>query len=152
MNDVLAHRDSARAVSYVAAAMSTKRAVSTPEAPAPQRGAPYSQAIVGGPFVFVSGQLPIDATTGRLVGDDIEAQTEQALRNLGAVLVASGSALEAIVKTTVFLIDIEDWAAMNDVYARFAGAVPPARSAIQCGPLPMGARIEIEAIALLHHA
>jgi 2-iminobutanoate/2-iminopropanoate deaminase len=129
--------------------MASKRAISTTSAAGPRDGAPYSQAIVAEPFVFVSGQLPLDPGTGELVGDGIEAQTEQTLRNLGAVLDAAGSSLEAIVKTTVFLSDLDDWAAMNSVYRRFVGDVPPARSAIESGRLAFGARVEIDAIALL---
>ena len=129
--------------------MPTKRAIFVPD-PAPGRqDPPYSHAIVAEPFIFVSGQLPIDPGTGKLAGDDIENQTEQVLRNISAVLAAAGSNLDAIVKTTVFLSDLDDWAAMNGVYRRFVGAVLPARSAIECGRLAGGARVEIEAIALV---
>jgi 2-iminobutanoate/2-iminopropanoate deaminase len=129
--------------------MPTKRPVSTSGAAAPRLGAPYSQAIVAEPFVFVSGQLPLEPATGEIVPGGIAAQTERTLLNLGEVLHAAGSRLDAIVKTTVFLTDLEDWAAMNDVYRRFVGTVPPARSAIECGRLALGARIEIDAIALV---
>lgn len=146
---VVAHRDSRKVSGYVGAIV-PKRAISTSGAAAPRLDAPYSQAVVAAPFVFVSGQLPVDAETGDLIGDEIKAQTEQTLRNLGEVLVAAGSGLAAIVKTTVFLSDLDDWEAMNDVYRRFIGDVPPARSAIECGRLALGARVEIDAIALLN--
>src|SRR5690349_12390048 len=129
--------------------MPTKHAVSTRAAAPPRDAAPYSQAIIAPPFVFVSGQLPIEPRSGELAGDDIETQTEQTLRNLEEVLVAAGTKMSALVKTTVFLSDLDDWAAMNAVYRRFVGAVPPARSAVECGRLALGARVEIDAVALL---
>jgi 2-iminobutanoate/2-iminopropanoate deaminase len=129
--------------------MSAKRAIFLPSPADGPDAPPYSPAIVAAPFVFVSGQLPIDPDTRRVVGDDIETQTEQALRNVEALLTAAGSSLDAIVKTTVFLSRLEDWAGMNTVYRRFAGDVLPARSAIECGRLAQGALVEIEAIALV---
>jgi 2-iminobutanoate/2-iminopropanoate deaminase len=128
--------------------MPTKRAIFASDLASKRPSPPYSHAIVAQPFVFVSGQLPVDPATGDLAGADIETQTEQVLRNISSVLAAAGSSLDAIVKTTIFLCDLDDWAAMNDVYRRFVGDVLPARSAIECGRLAGGARIEIEAIAL----
>ena len=125
-----------------------KQVIRTENAPAPFQGAPYNQAIVAGELVFVAGQLglkPGDTT----VEGDIAAQTEQALRNLAAILEAAGSSLEALVKTSVFLMDLADFPAMNDVYARFVGERPPARSTFQVANLPAGALVEIEAVAHL---
>lgn len=116
---------------------------------APAAVGPYSQAIVTGSLVFCSGQIALDPATSDLVSQDLEAQTEQALKNLSAVLQAAGSGLEQVVKTTVFLTDMGDFAAMNAVYERVFGGHKPARSAFQVGALPKGARVEIEAIASL---
>jgi 2-iminobutanoate/2-iminopropanoate deaminase len=121
--------------------------VRTEGAPAPFQGAPYSQAIRHGDLVFVSGQLGLAPGETALVGDDVTAQTEQIFRNLGAILEAAGSGLDRLVKTTVFLTDLADFAAMNDVYRQHAGDSPPARSTIQVAALPSGARVEIEAVA-----
>lgn len=115
---------------------------------APAAIGPYSQAIRVDLTVFCSGQVPIDPATGQLVEGDIDAQTRQALTNLAAVLAAAGSSLERVVKTTVFLVDMNDFQAMNAVYAEFLGHEPPARSTIAVRELPRGARVEIEAIAL----
>ena len=123
--------------------------VRTEAAPAPFQGAPYSQAIRVGDLVFVAGQVSVSAETNDAVGDTIEEQTEQALRNLGAILEAAGSGLDRLVKTTVFLADLGDFTAMNEVYARHVGGEPPARSTVQVAALPLGALVEIEAVALL---
>ena len=117
---------------------------------APEAIGPYSQGIVaGGSFVFSAGQIPLDPDTGTLVGATITDQTDQALRNLKAVLEAAGSSLEQVIKTTVFLQDMNDFAAMNDVYAQYFSVHPPARSAIEVAKLPKGALVEIEAVALV---
>jgi len=126
--------------------MATRSAVRTDKAPAPLQGAPYSQAIRCGDFVFVAGQLPLNPA-GEMVGKTIEEQTEQVFRNLTAILDAAGSGLDKIVKTTVFLVDFADFAAMNEVYRKHVGNVPPARSTVSVKDFPRGARIEIEAIA-----
>jgi 2-iminobutanoate/2-iminopropanoate deaminase len=116
---------------------------------APQAIGPYSQAIRAGDFVFVSGQIPIDPRTGEFVPGGIEEQTEQVLVNVSRVLEAAGSGLEQVVKTTVFLADIGEFAAMNEVYARFFFKEPPARATVEAARLPRDARVEIEAIALI---
>ena len=126
--------------------MPPKSAVRTDKAPAPLQGAPYSQAIRCGDFVFVAGQLPLNPA-GEIVGTAIEEQTEQVFRNLRAILEAAGSGLDRIVKTTVFLVDFEDFGRMNEVYRKHVGDVPPARSTVAVKDFPRGARIEIEAIA-----
>jgi len=117
-------------------------------AAAPQAIGPYSQAISTEQFVFLSGQIPLDPTTGELVTDEIEVQTRRVLQNMQAVLAEAGSSLAQVVKTTVFLKDLSDFAAMNTVYAEFFSTNPPARSTVQVSALPKGARVEIEAIAL----
>ena len=124
-----------------------KDVVRTDSAPAPFEGAPYSQAIRTGELVFVSGQLGLEPGATDLVGDGVVEQTEQIFRNLAAILEAAGSGLERLVKTTVFLVDLGDFAAMNEVYRRHAGDRPPARSTVQVAALPSGARVEIEAVA-----
>jgi 2-iminobutanoate/2-iminopropanoate deaminase len=126
-----------------------KDVVRTESAPAPFEGAPYSQAIRSGGFLFVSGQLGLAPGSPELVGDGVVEQTEQIFRNLGAILDEAGSSLDSLVKTTVFLIDLGDFAAMNEVYRRHAGDRPPARSTVQVAALPSGARVEIEAVAHL---
>jgi 2-iminobutanoate/2-iminopropanoate deaminase len=126
----------------------TKEAVRTEAAPAPFQGAPYSQAITANGFVFVSGQLALRPGETELVPGDIKAQTEQVLANLGAILEAAGSSLDRLVKTTVFLQDLGDFAGMNEVYASRVGQTPPARSTVGIASLPSGALVEIEAIAL----
>lgn len=123
----------------------TRRAVSTTGAP-PAAG-PYSQAIAAGDLVFCAGQLGTDPTTGQLA-DGVEAQTEQIMRNLAAVLDAAGCTFADVVKTTCFLADINDFAAFNAVYARHVGDPPPARSTFQVAALPKGGRVEVEAIAV----
>jgi 2-iminobutanoate/2-iminopropanoate deaminase len=114
---------------------------------APAALGPYSQAIVAGDFVFLSGQVPIDPATGDLVGGDIAAQTERVLDNLEAVLEAAGCAFSDVVKTTIYLVDLGDFQAVNATYAKRFVAAPPARATVQVAALPKGARVEIDAIA-----
>ena len=128
--------------------MSEKTVVRTESAPAPFQGAPYSQAIVANGFVFVAGQVGLQPDHAELVGDGIVEQTEQAFDNVAAILEEAGSGLDRIVKTTVFLDDFSDFAAMNEVYGRRVGDPPPARSTVEVAALPSGAKVEIEAIAL----
>ena len=116
---------------------------------APQAIGPYSQAIRAGGFVFASGQIPIDPQTGQFIAGGIAQQTEQVLKNLSAVLEAAGSGLDHIVKTTVFLADMQEFVAMNEVYGKFFTMEPPARATVEASRLPRDARVEIEAIALL---
>ncbi|MGI8656245.1 MAG: RidA family protein [Pyrinomonadaceae bacterium] len=116
---------------------------------APQAIGPYSQAVSANGFVFASGQIPIDPQTGEFVAGGVAEQTEQVLRNLTAVLEAAGSSLDKVVKTTVFLADMTDFAAMNEVYARHFKSEPPARATVAAAGLPRGARVEIEAVALV---
>ena len=122
-------------------------AVRTDAAPAPVAGAPYSQAIVAGDLVFVSGQVPIDPGTGALVDGDVAAQTERIFANLAAVLEAAGSGLDRMIKTTVFLVDLGDFGEMNEAYRSAVGDPPPARSTVEVAALPAGARIEIDCVA-----
>ena len=127
--------------------MSEKQVVRTEAAPAPFQGAPYSQAIAAGGFVFVSGQL------GLMPGDiaisgGIEEQTKQIFANLKAILEEAGSGLDRLVKTTVFLQNLDDFQGMNSVYSKHVGEQPPARSTVEVAKLPSGALVEIEAIAL----
>ena len=114
---------------------------------APGAIGPYSQAIKVNGMVFCSGQIPIDPATGQFAAEDISGQTEQVLKNLSAVLDASGSSLDKVVKTTVFLADMNDFSAMNDVYGKFFSTNKPARATVQAARLPRDARIEIECIA-----
>jgi 2-iminobutanoate/2-iminopropanoate deaminase len=125
----------------------SKEVVRTENAPAPFQGAPYSQAIKANGFVFVSGQLALEPGHKELVEGGITEQTEQVMANLRAILEAAGSSLDRLVKTTVFLTDLADFAAMNEVYRAHAGDRPPARSTVQVAALPSGARVEIEAVA-----
>jgi 2-iminobutanoate/2-iminopropanoate deaminase len=125
----------------------SKRVVHTEKAPAPFQGAPYSQGIVHGDLVFVAGQVGLDPETNQVVGGGIEAQTEQAIKNISAVLEAAGSSLENVLKTSIFLVDFGDFPAMNEVYARFVGPDFPARATVQIAGLPMGALVEIEVVA-----
>ncbi len=127
--------------------MPEKSVVRTESAPAPFQGAPYSQAIVAGGFVFVSGQLALKSGAKELTGDTIGEQTEQIFANLAAILAAAGSGLDRLVKTTVFLVDLGDFAGMNEVYAKHVGDRPPARSTVEIAGLPSGALVEIEAVA-----
>lgn len=114
---------------------------------APRAIGPYSQAVVAGDLVFASGQIPLDPATGEFVSGGVSEQTEQVLKNLSEVLKAAGCELRDVVKTTVFLADMQDFAAMNEVYGRFFKTDPPARSTVEAAGLPRGARIEIEATA-----
>lgn len=123
-----------------------KHVIRTEGAPGPFQGAPYNQAIRVGDLVFVAGQLGL-VPGGGLVEGGIAAQTEQALQNLGAILEAADSSLDDLVKTSVFLLDLGDFGAMNEVYARHVGERPPARSTVQISGLPSGALVEIEAVA-----
>ena len=117
---------------------------------APKAIGPYAQANIAGGFVFTSGQIPLDPETGELVGKDITGQTERALENLNAVLAAAGSDLSRVVKTTVFLADMNDFLEMNEVYTLyFTGDELPSRSCVQVAALPKGALVEIEAIAII---
>jgi 2-iminobutanoate/2-iminopropanoate deaminase len=126
----------------------TKSVVRTDQAPGPFQGAPYSQAIRAGGFVFVSGQLGLKLGDNAISGS-IAEQTEQIFWNLRAILEAAGSGLDRLVKTTVYLVDLSEFGAMNEVYARHAGEAPPARATVEVAALPSGARVEIEAIAAL---
>jgi 2-iminobutanoate/2-iminopropanoate deaminase len=116
---------------------------------APRAIGPYSQAVRAGELIFASGQIPIDPETGEFVPGGIAEQTEQVLRNLTAVFEAAGVTMKQVVKTTVFLADMDDFTAMNEVYGRFFGVEPPARATVQAARLPRDARVEIEAIALV---
>lgn len=116
-------------------------------ADAPKPIGPYSQGVVAGGFMFVSGQIPLDPRTNELVEGGIEAQTEQVLKNLMAVLKEAKMGPENVVKTTVFLSDLKDFAKMNEVYARYLGKEPPARSTIQAAGLPRGVKVEIDLVA-----
>jgi 2-iminobutanoate/2-iminopropanoate deaminase len=115
---------------------------------APNAIGPYSQAVKANGFVFASGQIPTNPETGQFVIGGIAEQTEQVLKNLAAVLEAAGSGLDQVVKTTVFLVDMQEFAAMNEVYGRFFKEAPPARATVEAARLPRDARVEIEAIAL----
>jgi len=126
-----------------------KTVVRTESAPSPYQGAPYSQAIRAGGFVFVSGQLALRPGDKELTGGTIEDQTEQVFANLGAILEEAGTGLDRLVKTTVFLQDLGDFQGMNSVYAKHVGDAPPARSTVEVAKLPSGALVEIEAIALV---
>ncbi len=128
--------------------MTTKEAVRTEAAPAPFQGAPYSQAIKANGFVFVSGQLSLRPGEKDLLAGDITTQTEQVFKNLRAILDEAGTSLDRLVKTTVFLQNLDDFAGMNEVYAANVGTTPPARSTVEVAKLPSGALVEIEAIAL----
>ena len=114
---------------------------------APAAIGPYSQAIDAGDFVFLSGQVPIDSATGDLVPGDISAQTERVLDNLAAVLEAAGVGFANVVKTTIYLMDLGDFAVVNAIYAKRFSEAPPARATVQVSALPKGARVEIDAIA-----
>ena len=115
---------------------------------APQAIGPYSQALKANGLIFASGQIPTDPETGQFVAGGIVEQTEQVLKNLSAVLEAAGSGLDQVVKTTVFLLDMQEFAQMNEVYGKFFSEQPPARATVQAARLPRDARVEIEAIAL----
>jgi len=123
-----------------------RQVISAPDAPKAM-GA-YSPAIKAGNLLFVSGQIPIDPASGELVTGDIAAQTEQVMRNVGALLRAAGGGFEHVVRTTVFLTDMDEFAAMNEVYSRHVAAPPPARATVQVARLPRGVKIEVDAIAV----
>jgi 2-iminobutanoate/2-iminopropanoate deaminase len=124
----------------------TRQIISTDKAPAAV--GPYSQAVSRNGLIYSAGQIGLDPATGKLVEGGIQAQTRQALANLQAILEAAGASLNDVVKTTVFLQDMADFQAMNQVYAAFFGSDPPARSAVQVAALPLGALVEIEAVAI----
>ncbi len=116
---------------------------------APRAIGPYSQAVRAGNLLFASGQIPIDPATGEFVSGGVAEQTEQVMRNLSAVFEAAGASLTQVVKTTVFLADMDDFTAMNQVYGRFFSEHPPARATVQAARLPRDAKVEIEAIAVI---
>jgi 2-iminobutanoate/2-iminopropanoate deaminase len=124
-----------------------RASISAPDAP--QAIGPYSQAIQAGSLLFLSGQIPLDPATGEVVTGDIRVQTRRVLENIGAVLAAAGVSFDAVVKTTVFLADLTEFAAMNEVYGTFFTDPAPARSTVQVARLPRDVRVEIETIALL---
>ncbi len=131
--------------------MSPKRSIiSTDKAPAAV--GPYSQAIRLGNMVYTAGQIPLDPATGQLVAGGVEAETQQVMENLSQVLAAAGSDLANVVKTTIFITDINDFGLVNQVYGQFFTAAPPARSTVQVAALPLGAQVEIEAVAVVHAA
>ena len=124
-----------------------REAVQAPGAPAAI--GPYSPAIRAGGLLFISGQIPLRPETGELVAGDVTAQTEQVMRNIAALLQAAGASFEHVVRTTVYLTDLNDFAAMNDVYARHVVAPAPARATVQVSRLPRDVKVEIDAIAVL---
>ena len=124
-----------------------RQAVSTPSAP--QAIGPYSQGIRAGSLLFVSGQVPIDPATGNIIAGDIAAQTHRVFQNIGEILKAGGASFDHVVRTTVFLADMNDFAAMNAVYATYFTAPAPARATVQVSRLPKDARIEIDVIAVV---
>ena len=136
-----------RARAGIGRSIPMKKQVQTDKAP--KAIGPYSQAIIADDFVFCSGQIPIDPATGNIVEGSIEDQTRQVLKNLGAVLEAAGTSYDGVVKTTVFLQDMNDFAKMNAVYAEFFKAPNPARAAVQVARLPRDVKVEIEAVAFL---
>ncbi len=130
-------------------AVASKEVIRTERAPAPFQGAPYSQAIRFDQLVFVSGQLAIDPETNEMLGGGIEEQTEQVMKNLRAILEEAGSSPKQLLKTTIYLADLGDFAAMNEVYASYFTAPYPARSTVQVVKLPKDVRVEIDVIAVL---
>ena len=116
---------------------------------APAAIGPYSQAVRSGPWVFVSGQIPMDPETGSVISGDIKAQTRQALKNLDAILQAAGTSLDRVVKTTLYITSMDDFSKVNEAYAPFFPSEPPARACVEVARLPRDAGIEIEAVALL---
>jgi 2-iminobutanoate/2-iminopropanoate deaminase len=124
-----------------------REAVHAPGAPAAI--GPYSPAIRAGGLLFISGQIPLRPETGELVGGDVTTQTEQVMRNIAALLQAAGAGFEHVVRTTVFLTDLTDFTAMNEVYGRYVVAPPPARATVQVARLPRDVKVEIDAIAVL---
>jgi 2-iminobutanoate/2-iminopropanoate deaminase len=127
--------------------MPQKSVVRTEDAPAPFKGAPYSQAVRYGDLLFVAGQLPLRPGHDEVVGETIEEQTEQVCRNLAAILEAAGSSFEQVLNTTIYLVDFADFSKLNEVYGRYVGDDPPARATVQIAALPMGARVEIAVVA-----
>jgi 2-iminobutanoate/2-iminopropanoate deaminase len=127
--------------------MAEKAVVRADAAPAPFQGAPYSQAVRYGDLVFVAGQVGLTAGHDALVGDSIEEQTEQACKNLEAILDAAGSSFAQVLNTTIYLSDFGDFAGVNDVYGRYVGDKPPTRATVQVAALPMGAKVEIAVVA-----
>ena len=127
--------------------MAAKEAISTPNAPAAV--GPYSQALKSADLLFLSGQIPLDPATKALVPGDIATQAEQVMRNLGAVLEAAGASFQDVLKTTIYLVDLNDFGRVNEVYGSFFESSPPARATVGVAALPLGARIEIDAIARL---
>ena len=125
----------------------SKAIVKTADAPAAI--GPYSQAVKAGDFLFCSGQIPLDPATGEIVEGDIQTQTERVMNNLKAVLEAGDADLSRVVKTTIFLVDLGDFGAVNETYAKFFTGDPPARACVQVSKLPKGVRVEIEATAYL---
>lgn len=126
--------------------MSDRTLVSTPAAPAAI--GPYSQAVKANGFVFLSGQIPLDPATGKMVDGGIEAETEQVMKNLGAVLEAAGSSFAKVVRATIYLADLGDFAKVNEIYGRRFPSAPPARATVQVAALPRGAKVEIDLVAL----
>ena len=124
-----------------------KRTIRTDKAPAPFQGAPYSQAVVHGDLVFAAGQIGVDPDTGQVVEGGIEAQTHQAMKNLAAVLEAAGSSLSNALNVSIFIVDFDDFPAMNEVYAEYVGPDFPARATVQIAGLPSGALVEIALVA-----
>jgi len=122
-----------------------KQAVSSPDAP--KAIGPYSQAIRAGQLLFLSGQIPLDPASGQMIDGDVSAQTQRVMENLGAVLKTAGLSFEAVVRTTIFLADMNDFAKVNEVYGTYFNAPAPARATVQVAQLPRGARVEIDAIA-----
>ncbi len=125
----------------------TQRVIETSDAP--RAIGPYSQAVRAGELLFLSGQIPLDPATGELVGGGIDVQTRRVLDNLGAILRAAGGSFENVVKTTIYLVDLGEFAAVNAIYASYFTPPAPARATVQVAALPKGARVEIEAIARL---
>lgn len=124
-----------------------KDAIDSKDAPAAI--GPYSQGVIAGQLLFLSGQIPLDPTTGAIVDGDIVAQTERAMKNLGAVLAAAGCSFDDVVRCTIYVVDMADYPKVNEVYGRFLGKPYPARSTVQVSALPRGARVEVDAIAAL---
>ncbi|HSZ82877.1 MAG TPA: Rid family detoxifying hydrolase [Polyangia bacterium] len=127
----------------------SRQIVSSPDAP--KAIGPYAQAVAAtGRLIFCSGQIPLDPATGEMVGaGDVRAQTERVMQNLAAVLAAAGASFANVAKTTIFLTDLQDFAAVNEIYGKYVGANPPARATVQVAGLPRGASVEIEAIAVV---
>ena len=129
--------------------MAEKRVIRTDSAPAPFQGAPYNQAIVYGDLVFVAGQVGIDPASGQVVGDGAEEQTDRVMQNIAAILEAAGTSMANLLRCGIFLSDFDDFSTVNEVYRRYAGDTPPARTTVQVSYLPQGVRVEIDAIAHL---